>query len=115
MKLIGQIAAAIHNFWIGLPTWARTGIDAIVVALVTTALAFGWTLPTNWTGAVAEIHAYWLVVFPLLVRLFQSDLLPGIVRWFLGMFNLAIVPTLAADAAPYQPLRSGAWFIWKTA
>lgn len=87
MQTIGTVIAAIHNAWLTLPLWLRSGIGAIVTAVVALALAFGWHFPTNWADAIAQVSAFWLLAVPTVVSIFKSNLLPYIVQWFLGTFG----------------------------
>lgn len=89
MTSIGAFVAAVHNAWLALPLWARTGIGAIVAAVVALALAFGWTVPHSLADVQVQAVAFFVLVVPTVVSIFKSSLLPGIVTWYLRTFGYA--------------------------
>jgi hypothetical protein len=87
--MFASLVAKIHNAWLLLPLWARTGIGSIVAAVLALAFAFGFSWPTSWVDLQAQALAFAVVAIPTVIAVFKSNLLPGIVTWFLGTFGYA--------------------------
>jgi hypothetical protein len=95
---IAWLTVSVYNLWAKVPTWAKSGGSALVVALVTAGLAFNWTWPTDWTNFTAQIHAYWIVVLPVVWHIWQTSLWPNILPWLMRILSLGYVQ----DAVPLR-------------
>jgi hypothetical protein len=91
-----NIIVTIYTYWQKLPAGLRAGLVLLVTAVVATALAFGWTLPSNWADAKAEVAAFWLVLVPVIVAVFQKSVWPPLFAWILTLLGLA--PTIDGKA-----------------
>lgn len=105
---MSALIAKIHNAWLGLPLWLRTGIGTIVAAVLALAFAFGFTWPSSLADVQAQAVAFAVVVVPTVVALFKSQLLPYIVQWFLGTFGYFPASASVAARIVGHP-RSGVW------
>lgn len=107
--MIPALIANLHNDWLALPLWLRTGIGTIVAAVVALAFAFGFTWPTSLADVQAQAVAFAVVAVPTIIALFKSQLLPYIVRWFLGSFGYAQIGATASSYGLARLPRYGNW------
>lgn len=103
MTNIQAFIATIYGAWQNLPAGLRAGITVLVMGVIATAAAFGWTIPTDWVNAVAQIHAFWLVVVPVALAIFQKSVWPPLFAYILSLLGLT------ALVAPGEPRRLIAW------
>jgi hypothetical protein len=99
MQTLASLIATIHNAWLRLPLWARTGTGAIVAAVIALALAFNWTIPHSLADVQVQAVAFFVLVVPTVISIFKSSLLPGIVTWFLTTFGFAPASQVQRPAA----------------
>ena len=95
----------VYAYWQKLPAGLRAGLVLLVTAVVATALAFGWRLPSDWADAKAEVAAYWLVLVPVIVAVFQKSVWPPLFAWILTLLELA--PTIEGKqlVAAWKPAK----------
>jgi hypothetical protein len=92
----------IYNLWVKVPTWAKSGISAIVVAVVTAGLAFNWVWPNSWQNAQQQIQAFWIIVMPVVWRIWQTSLWPNILPWLMRVLSLGYAPYTSDKLSLYQ-------------
>ena len=96
---------AIYAAWQKLPAGLRAGFTLLVTAIIATALAFGWRLPTDWADAQEQVAAFWLVLVPVVVAVFQKSVWPPLFAYILSLAGLA--PTVEGKAlvAAWKPAK----------
>ena len=108
-----QLIGTIYAKWQKLPKGFRAGLTILGTAILATVLAFGWRLPTDWIDAQAQLAAFWLVLVPVVVAVFQKSVWPPLFAWWLAQLGLAptiegkaLVAAWKPAAAPVSELRA---------
>ena len=82
----------LYGIWQSIPAGVRAGVVTLAVTLVSLGMAFGWVFPSDWTSALKEVAAFWLVAGPIAWQVFQKSLWPPLFAWILTFLGLA--PTI---------------------
>jgi ABC-type sulfate transport system permease subunit len=85
---MNSVVAYIYNLWQQIPAGVRAGLTLLVVAVFSTALSFGWKLPTDWANAQEQVAAFWLVLVPVVVAVWQKSIWPPLFAWILTLLGL---------------------------
>ena len=95
----------IYAYWQKIPAGIRAGLSLLGAAVLATVLAFGWRIPSDWADAQAQIAAFWLILVPVVVGIFQKSIWPPLFAWLLSQLQLA--PTVSGKAlvAAWKPAK----------
>ena len=86
-----SIITTLYNLWQQVPAGVRAGISLLVAGVIATGMAFGWHWPTSWTDVQAQVAAFWLVVVPVVVGIFQKSIWPPLFAWILSLLHLGVI------------------------
>lgn len=95
------IVTTLYNLWAQIPAGVRAGVSLLIAGVVATGMAFGWHWPSSWADVSAQVAAFWLVLVPVVVGIFQKSIWPPLFAWILSLLHLGL-PT---PSAPTQLLK----------
>jgi hypothetical protein len=85
-----NIITTIYKDWQQVPVGVRSGVSMLVAAVVATGMAFGWHWPTDWADVQAQVAAFWLVVVPVVVAVWQKSVWPPLFAWILSLLGMGL-------------------------
>ena len=83
-----NLVVTIYNTWMLVPAGVRAGVVLLVTAVVSMGMAFAWHFPADWADAREQLAAFWLVVVPVAVGIFQKSIWPPLFAWILQRLGM---------------------------
>jgi hypothetical protein len=99
---IATVVAFAHNVWTACPIWLQAFLQTLIVTLVALGQGFAWHFPADWSDAVAQVSAFWILAVPVAYQLFRTMVQPYLIPWLMEVLRLLIVPPM-----DLPPLRAG--------
>jgi hypothetical protein len=81
----------LYGLWQQIPAGVRAGVSLLVAGVIATGMAFGWRWPTDWADVQAQVAAFWLVLVPVALGIFQKSIWPPLFAWLLSLIKLGVV------------------------
>ena len=89
---MASIIAWLYNHWQLVPAGVRAGLSLLIMGVISAGLAFGWHFPSSWVDAQEQLAAFWIVLVPIAVGIFQKSIWPPLFAWILTLLGLTYSP-----------------------